>query len=253
KSVAKVLSIPADQSTCETQNSGQGVFNLVSAVVLMPDDAPPEVANQLWVGGEQENVVSKGLFKRDSSFANQPGAAMFPWVRYKVFPDGGGTRNVYKASFHDIIRFGIYKVDLGSGNVVGKVDVDEAANATDIELSADGRVAYVVDLNFNSFHIFNTARGQGSNPTTLCSQPSPNGPGGISPDKACIPEALRSVGSEGPFRMVPQSQITTIDGYDPVDPTFSVLNTGVEFDAATYQASGTSEMKLVPDGIGTAP
>src|SRR5262249_30144205 len=61
KSVAKVLNIPTDQSTCETQNSGQGVLNLISAVALMPDGAPAEVANQLWVGGEQENAVSKGL------------------------------------------------------------------------------------------------------------------------------------------------------------------------------------------------
>src|SRR5262249_52893218 len=64
KSVAKVLSIPPDEITCETQNSGQGVFNLISAIALMPDGAPAAVANQLWVGGEQENAISKGLFKR---------------------------------------------------------------------------------------------------------------------------------------------------------------------------------------------
>src|SRR5262249_48017334 len=226
---------------------------LISAVALMPDGAPAEVANQLWVGGEQENAVSKGLFKRESSFATEPGAAMFPWVKYAVFPDGGATRNVYKASFHDIIRFGIYKVDLGSGNVVGKVDVDEAANASDIELSPDGSVAYVVDLMFNSYHVFNTARGQNGNPTTAFGSPSSYGPGGVDPNKGCIPEALRSVTNEGNFRMAPQSQITTIDGYDPVDPSFTVVNTGVEFDAATYQATGASQMKLVPDGIGTAP
>src|SRR5262249_22913185 len=78
KSVAKVLSIPPDEITCETQTSGQGVFNLISAIALMPDGAPAAVANQLWVGGEQENAISKGLFKRwagDSrvpGFANQP-------------------------------------------------------------------------------------------------------------------------------------------------------------------------------------
>src|SRR5262249_22817687 len=158
---------PPDEITCETQNSGQGVFNLISAIALMPDGAPAAVANQLWVGGEQENAISKGLFKRwagDSrvpGFANQPGAGMFPWVQYKAFPDGGAVRNIYKPSFHDIIRFGIYKIDVGSGNVVGKIDVDEAANASDIELSADGGAAYIVDLNFNSYHILNTARGQG--------------------------------------------------------------------------------------------
>src|SRR5262249_36824403 len=111
KSVAKVLNIPPDEITCETQNSGQGVFNLISAITLMPDGAPAAVANQLWVGGEQENAISKGLFKRWPAFANQPGSGMFPWVQYKAFPDGGAVRNIYKPSFHDIIRFGIYKID----------------------------------------------------------------------------------------------------------------------------------------------
>ena len=42
KSVAKVLAIPADRRVLrETQNSGQGVFNLLSTVALMPDGALP--------------------------------------------------------------------------------------------------------------------------------------------------------------------------------------------------------------------
>jgi hypothetical protein len=211
------------------------------------------VANQLWVGGEQENAISKGLFKRWPGFAGQPGSAMFPWVQYKSFPDGGAVRNIYKPSFHDIIRFGIYKVDRGSGTVVGKVDVDEAANASDIELSADGGAAYVVDLNFNSYHIFKTARGQDGDPTTIFAPVSSFGPGGAAPSHGCIPQALPSVTSETPFRKMPQSQITTIDGYDPIDPSFAPVNTGVEFDAVTYQTAGTSQMRPVSDGIGTAP
>jgi DNA-binding beta-propeller fold protein YncE len=253
KSVEKVLSIPADESTCETQNSGQGALNVVSAIALMPDGAPAAVANQLWVGGEQENNISKGLFKRWSGFANQPGSGMFPWVEYKSFPDGGAVRNIYKPSFHDIIRFGIYKVDINSGNVVGKIDVDEAANASDIELAQDGREAYVVDLNFNSYHIFNTARGQGGDPTTLFAPVSTFGPGGANSSKGCIPQALTSVTSEAPFRVDAQSQITTIDGYDPIDTNFASVNTGVEFDTLTYQTIGKSQMRLVPDGVGTAP
>jgi DNA-binding beta-propeller fold protein YncE len=253
KSVAKVLTIPADHSTCETQNSGQGVFNLLSAVALMPAGAPAEVANQLWVGGTQENAISKGLFKRHGEFKDQPGAALFPWVEFAPFPQGGAVRNVYKSSFHDITRFGLYKVDLGSGNVVGKIDVDEANNATDIELSADGRVAYVVDLMFNSYHVFNTARGQNGNPTTLFAAVSSNGPGGANPEAGCISEALRSVTGEGRFRMAPQAQITPIDGYDPVDPNFAPVQTGVEFDAATYHATSASQMRAVADSIGTAP
>jgi hypothetical protein len=60
KSVASVFTVAADLDTCETQNSGQGVLNLLSAIALMPDGAPADVAGQLWVGGTQENNVSKG-------------------------------------------------------------------------------------------------------------------------------------------------------------------------------------------------
>jgi hypothetical protein len=259
KSVSRVLTVPADQSTCETQNSGQGVLNLVSAAALMPDGAPPEVAGQLWIGGTQENTISKGLFKRNTGFKGQPGSLLFPWVQYAPFPESGGSRNVYKSSFHDITRFGIYKIDVASGNVVGKVDVDEANNATDIELSADGRVAYVVDLMFNSYHIFNTLRGQGGDPTTLFAPVSANGPGGANPDRGCISAALQSVTSERDYRLAPQAQISVLDPINPVelvDPntnTFAPVSTGVEYDAGNFVATSTSRMLAVPDGIGTAP
>src|SRR5690606_13912264 len=75
----KVLAIPADTTTCETQNSGQGVLNLVSAVALVPDGAPGEVAGQLWVGGTLQNNVSKGLFERSALLGDRPGARMFPF------------------------------------------------------------------------------------------------------------------------------------------------------------------------------
>ena len=52
-SVARVFAVAPDTTTCETQNSGQGPLNLVSAIALMPDGAPAEVANQLWIGGTQ--------------------------------------------------------------------------------------------------------------------------------------------------------------------------------------------------------
>ena len=139
KAVAQVLAIPADQTTCETTGSGQGVFNLVSAAVLMPDDAPADVAGQLWLGGELENAVSKGLFKREPSLATQPGAALFPWVRFTPFPDGATSRNIYHASAHDLVRSAIYRIDPRAGTVVGKLDLDGTSIATDIELSADGR------------------------------------------------------------------------------------------------------------------
>src|SRR5206468_7425430 len=167
KSVLQVFAVAPDTTTCETQNSGQGPLNLVSAIALMPDGAPTEVAGQVWIGGTQENNLSKGLFKREASFKDQAGAGLFPWLTYKAFPQGGVNRDVYKASFHDITRFGIYKLDATSGAVVGKLDIDEANNATDIELSPDGTTAYVVDLMFNSYHVFDTRKGQGADVTTL--------------------------------------------------------------------------------------
>ena len=45
--VTGVVDLPADTTTCETQNSGQGVLNLVSALALVPDTAPAEVRGQL--------------------------------------------------------------------------------------------------------------------------------------------------------------------------------------------------------------
>src|SRR5438034_2818275 len=175
-SVARVFAVAPDTTTCETQNSGQGPLNLVSAIVLVPDGAPAEVANQLWIGGTQENNLSKGLFKRSGFFARLPGAGLFPWVTFRPFATGGVNRDVYKASFHDITRYGIYKLDASDGHVVGKLDIDEANNATDIELSPDGTTAYVVDLMFNSYHVFDTRKGQGADVSTLFAPPSAFGP-----------------------------------------------------------------------------
>src|SRR6266516_2977945 len=252
-SVARVFAVAPDTTTCETQNSGQGPLNLVSAIALVPDGAPAEVANQLWIGGTQENNLSKCLFKRSGFFADLPGAGLFPWVTFRPFPTGGVNRDVYKASFHDITRFGIYKLDASDGHVVGKLDIDEANNATDIEFSPDGTTAYVVDPMFNSYHIFSTKKGQGADVTTLFASPSAFGPGGADPSKPCVPDALRPVAPENPFRRAPQAQIVVIDGYDPVDTTNRVVATGLDFDAATYTSTGKSRMRKVADGVGTAP
>jgi lactonase family protein with 7-bladed beta-propeller len=246
-SVPSVLAVPADVTTCETQNSGQGVLNLVSAIALVPDGAPAEVANQVWVGGTQENNMSKGLFKRSPSFAGQPGAAMFPFT-FTPFPEGGGTRNVYRASFHDITRFGIYKLDLSTGQVVGKIDIDEANNGTDIQFAHDGSVA------FNSYHVFNAVKGQRADDvTTIFAQPSAFGPGGADDAKPCVSDALAAVTSERPFRIAPQAQLSVIRDYDPADVNGMPVATGLDFDAATYMTTGVSQMRAVPDGVGTAP
>ena len=255
RSVGRVFALPPDVTTCETQNSGQGVLNLISAIALVPDGpgTPAEVANQLWIGGTQENNLRKGLFKRSTFFKDMPGSGLFPSLTFTAFPDGGLNRDVYKASFHDITRFGIYKLDTADGHLVGKLDFDEANNGTDIEFSPDGGVAYVVDLMFNSYHILNTRKGQGTDVTTIFAAPSAFGPGGAETGKACVPDALRPITPEAPFRMGPQSQITVIDDYDPVDASNTVVTTGVEFDAATYMTTGRSRMRKVADAIGTAP
>ena len=260
KSVLQVFAVAPDTTTCETQNSGQGPLNLVSAIALMPDGAPAEVAGQVWIGGTQENNLSKGLFKREASFKAQAGAGLFPWLTYKAFPQGGVNRDVYKASFHDITRFGIYKLDATSGAVVGKLDFDEANHGTDIEFSADGAVAYVVDLMFNSYHILNTKKGQGltlpdgsKDVTTLYAPPSAFGPGGGDDTKSCVPDALRPITAEGPFRLAPQSQLVTIDSYEPVDASNTVVRTGVDFNGKLYFDTGVSAMRAVADGVGTAP
>ncbi len=266
KSVAAVFPIAADLSTCETQNSGQGVLNQLSAIALIPDGAPSDVAGQLWVGGAQQNNVSKGLFKREpDAFMDEvkkrrktirtpkPGTALFPLLTFTPFPADGISRNKYQPSFHDIIRFGIVKLNAADGAHVGKIDIDEAAIATDIDFSADGTTAFVVDETFNSVHLFNTRKGQGTDVTTLFAGPGSNGPGGADPSVPCIAAALPPVTSEAPFRIQPQAQIVTIDGYNPVDPAFNVVKTGVDFDAVTYFNTGVTQMRAVPDGVGTVP
>src|SRR5439155_20369515 len=137
-------------------NSGQGALNLVSAIALMPEGAPPESANQLWIGGTQENNLSKGLFERSSFFADLPGASLFPGVTFRPFPTGGVNRDVYRASFHDTTRFAIHKLHASDGHVAGKLDADEANHATDIELSPDRTTAYVHDLLLHRYHIFDS-------------------------------------------------------------------------------------------------
>ena len=253
--VLDVLAIPPDTTTCETQNSGQGVLNLVSAIALVPDGAPAAVAHQLWVAGTRENNLSKGLFARDPAFRGRPGAALFPWFTYRPFPDGAVTRDVYRAGFHDIARFAIYALDADDGHVVGKLDVDQASAPSDLAFSPDGTTAYIVDLAFNSYHIVNTRKGQAGDVTTVFASPSAFGPGGADPSRGCLPDALRTIAPEGPFRLAPQAELTATDGYEPIDATGKAMRTGVDFDAATYVATTPprSRMRSVPDGVGTGP
>jgi DNA-binding beta-propeller fold protein YncE len=253
KSVKTVFTVQSDRTTCETQNSGHGPLNLVSGIALMPAGAPAEVAGQLWIGGVQENNFSKGLYKRSNQFKDRPGATMFEFP-YAPFVPGGANRNTYRPSFHDIARFGIYKLDATDGHMVGKIDIDEANIATDIQFSDDGTAAYAVDVMFHTYHVFNTVKGQRANDvTTIFAPPSSFGPGGADPTKPCVPDALSPVTSERPFRMTPEAQITTIDGFDPADVNGQAVKTGLDFDTVHFMSTGVSQMRAVPDGIGSAP
>src|SRR5439155_21125182 len=93
KSVARVFAIPADTTTCETQNSGQGVLNLLSAIAIVPSGP---LAGQVWVGGTQENNISKGLFKRYPGFKGYPGARLFPLLTYSPFPEPAPPRSAHR-------------------------------------------------------------------------------------------------------------------------------------------------------------
>jgi hypothetical protein len=203
--VTRVLSVPPDETTCETINSGKGVLNILSGIHLTPPGSPPELANQLWIGGVNQNNLTKGLFLNDERFGGHADPMLCdggPNTGRKCKTDDdcdGGTcragfaaisRNLYKASFHDITRFQISKIDLVTGDVVGKVDVDEANQGSDLVFSPDGLAAYAVDQFFNSLHIFNSHRGQDGDPTTVFAGPSRFGPGGTQP--ATTARAARS-------------------------------------------------------------
>src|SRR5205823_14908129 len=146
--VAAVFAIPADTTTCETQHSGQGVLNLLSAIVIVPSGP---YAGEVWVGGTQENDLSKGLFERFPGFAGQPGAALFPRLTFRPFPDppargrrrapvpaAAAGRTLCDAGAHDISRTAIYELDGADGHVVVKIDDDDANTASDLEITHDG-------------------------------------------------------------------------------------------------------------------
>jgi len=274
----RALTIPLDRTTCETQNSGQGVTNQINSLAMPPPGSPLEVTGQLWVGGMLQNNITKGLFRRHSGFSGLPSVGLFDLpcppdagvsCMFESFPRGNQVasikRNIFKPSFHDVIRFVIWKVDLVSGDIVGKVDIDEASQATDMAISPDGRVAYVVDQMFHSYHVFNTQRGQDGNPATLYRPVSRYGPFGANPDEPCVADALGSVSSEAPFRLDPQVQIAPIETGDPIKvlaaapTTGTPVDTGVDFDTRLYHETladggfGTATMRDVPDAVGTAP
>ncbi len=259
--VVRVIDIPPDETTCETINSGKGAMNLLMGIHLIPPGAPAGIAGQLWVGGVLQNHLTKGLFKNDTRFGGHADPLLCTGgpkngkrcTKDKDCGKGGHctasftavSRNLYKVSFHDVTRFIIAKIDLATGQTVGKVDVDEANQGTDLVFSADGTTAYTVDQFFNSLHIFNTARGQGGDPTTVFASPSHFGPGGVDPTKDCTGGSFLTA-SELPFIRAPQAQLVPI-APDPVYVAGGVAFTGNDYDVTTGQ------MHAVPDSVGTVP
>ena len=248
--VTRTFAIAPDFETCETLGSGQGIANLLSAVAVIPSGAPAAVAGQLWVGGTLHNALRKGLFQRSGLFAGEPRARLFPDLDFQANPPGApeaARRNIYRAGLHDIARSVLWKIDLATGEVAGKIDIDRGATVAAIAFSADGRIAYTVDLIFNSLHVFRTERGQGTNPTTAFGRVSAFGPGGASPDVACTGEPT-DLADENPYVLSPQAQLVPIGGMEPLDGgTLTPAATGVEFTVSTGQMRG------VPDGVGTTP
>jgi DNA-binding beta-propeller fold protein YncE len=258
--VIRVLDIPPDETTCETINSGKGVLNLLVGIHLTPSSSPGAVADQLWVGGVLQNNLTKGMFKNDRRFGGHADPLLCdggprhgrrceidddckPGICNESFT--AVARNLYKVSFHDVTRFAINKIDLVTGQVVGKIDVDEANHGTDIVFSSDGTAAFVIDEFFNSLHIFNTARGQDGDPTTLFASPSRFGEGGVDPSGDCQGGSFLTA-SELPFILPPQVQFTPIQA-DPVLLDGTVALTGNEYDVTTGQ------MRPVADSVGTTP
>ena len=273
------LTVPADRRTCETQSSGQGVTTGVSIVALPPAGSP--VANQIWVGGTLENNLAKGLFERYAGFRDRPERALFDLpcpaddlsvaCRFESFPRGnapaGLQRSLFTASFRDIARAVIWKLDVASGAVVGKLDLDGASNATDLAFSADGTIAYVVDQMLHSLYVFNTRRGQDGNPATLFASVAKSGPFGADPSQPCDGDPA-SVVDEAPFVLSPEVRITAARAGDPVQLVgagATVVKTGVDFDARAYQTTlatrladpaapmPTARMRAVADAVGTGP
>jgi DNA-binding beta-propeller fold protein YncE len=242
--ITGVLAIKPDVTTCETLGSGQGVANLLSAIAVLPGTPP-----QLWVGGTLHNSFRKGLFERSEYFKGKPGIGLFPDLTFAANPGEGvpAHRNIYKPALHDIARSAIWKIDLGSGDPVVRLDLVGGATVNGIDFSPARDTAYAVDLIANAFYVFSTGRGAPGNAATLFGPVSAFGTGGADPTKPCTGDA-QALAAEDPYILVPQARLVTTGGMDPLDDAAHLpVETGVEWTLAT------DRMRGVPDGVGTTP
>lgn len=155
RTVSRTIELPPDFVTCETDASGQGITNLCSTIVLPPPGSPADLANTVWVGCQRSNNIDKGLLSRSTTMGGQP----FPADDFV-----GRSRNVFKASFHDIIRSIMVRVNLDT-EAVEYIDIDDGGLASGIRFSPDGLTGYVTDAPFDFFGVFNPRRKFAGGPT----------------------------------------------------------------------------------------
>ncbi|GIW42028.1 MAG: hypothetical protein KatS3mg076_2605 [Candidatus Binatia bacterium] len=229
RALARTYELPPDFVTCETDASGPGITNLCSTVVLPPEGAPDGLAGTLWVGCQRSNNVAKGLFLRSPTMGGRP----FPADNFV-----GRSRNIFKASFHDIIRSIMARVNLETGEV-DYIDVDDGGLVSGIGFSPDGTTAYLVDERFNLFGVFNPLRRDpaGERPTiTILGSDSTQPPGQCN-------GVFNDARDETAFDHYLPPSVELEPGDMPVDESGSPVATG--WDPFLGRA--------IPDGVGTTP
>lgn len=225
--VSRVIELPPDFVTCETDASGQGVTNLCSTIILPPDDAPAELANTVWVGCQRSNNVRKGLLLRSTMMGGHP----FPADNFV-----GRSRNIFKASFHDVIRSIMARVHLDTGHV-DYIDIDDGGLVSGIGFAPGGTRAYLTDERFNFFGVFNPLRRDPERPTiTILGSDSTQPPG------SCT-GVFNDVRPEEAFAHFLPPSVQLHPGDLP------------QFADGTMAETGRDPFlgRTIPDGIGTTP
>ncbi len=227
RAISRTIELPPDFETCETDASGQGVTNLCSTIVLPPPGSPADIANTLWVACQRSNNINKGLLSRSTTMGGQP----FPADNFV-----GRSRNVFKASFHDIIRSIMVRVNLDT-DVVEYIDIDDGGLASGIGFSPDGEIGYVTDAPFNFFGVFNPQRKFAAGPTFTMF-----GADSLQPPGSCN-GVFNDVARETAFDHFLPPSVELDPGDLPQFADGSTARTGLDpfFD------------RTIPDGVGTHP
>lgn len=227
RAVSRTIELPPDFVTCETDASGPGVTNLCSTITLPPPGAPADLANTVWVGCQRSNNIDKGLLSRSTTLGGQP----FPHDDFV-----GRSRNVFKASFHDIIRSIMVRVNLET-EAVDYIDIDDGGLISGIGFSPDGETGYLSDQVFNLFGAFNPRRRFAGGPTfTILGADSAQPPG------SCNGVFNDARGEEAFAHFLPPSV-----ELEPGDPP--------QFRDGTTARTGLDPAlgRTIPDGVGTTP